>query len=396
MVTAIVHRVTVFPLTIPLRRKVMHAASHRGVADPVVVAVELTNGTIGYGETQPRHYLTDETVDSVTETVRSVFGPALIKFHPTSFPEALEVIEMLPWYDARNHLIPAARAVVELALLDAAMRVFRRDIDDVVRWMGLPGFGSPGSVRVMRFSGILAAPDLATTLRQLRFMYWAKLRAFKLHVGIEGDRDRLGQVADYLKRPLAQGRASLRVDANGRWSKDEAIEWLSDVAHVPIAAVEQPLGRGDEEDIPILHDLFDTPIMHDESLVTIEDGQRLIDLGVADGFNIRISKCGGLIPSLRLAALARRVGVRLQLGCMVGETSILSSAGLRFLGVCPGVVWAEGCYGSFLLADDVVAKPLRFGYGGRPPRLHGPGFGIEVDQQRLRFFCEDHPVVINL
>ena len=396
MPAAVVHRITLFPLTIPLRRKVIHAASRRGLADPVVAAVELTSGIIGYGETHARHYVTGETVDSVSEAVSGVYAPVLMDFHPTSFPEALEAIEMLPWRDAKNHLIAAARAAIELALLDAVMRAFGRDTNDIVQWMGLPGFGTPGSVRQVRFSGVLAAGELASTLRQLRLMYWAGLREFKLKVGLEGDRDRLQRVASYLERAIAKGRASLRLDVNGRWSKDEAIEWLSDAANVPIAAVEQPLPRGNEDDLLILRDLFDTPIIHDESLITIEDAHRLIDLGAADGFNIRISKCGGLIPSLRLAALARREGVRLQLGCMVGETSILSAAGLRFLEVCPGVVWAEGCFGSLLLSTDTVTRPLRFGYGGRPPRLRGRSLGVEVDPQRLQLLCEDHPIVINL
>ena len=393
---AVVHRITLFPLTIPLRRKVVHAASRRGLADPVVVAVELTTGIIGYGETHARHYVTGETVDSAIEALSGVYAPVLIDFHPTSFPEALEAIEALPWRDTRSHLIPAARAAIELALLDVAMRAFGRDIDDVVRWMGLPGFGTPGSVRQVRFSGVLAAGEDASTLRQLHLMYWAGLREFKLKVGLEGDHDRLRRVASYLKRAMARGRASLRLDANGRWSKDEAIEWLSDAADVPIAAVEQPLPKGNEEHLLILRDLFDAPIVHDESLITIKDAHRLIELGAADGFNIRISKCGGLIPSLRLAALARREGVRLQLGCMVGETSLLSATGVRFLEVCPGIVWAEGCFGSSLLRNDVVAKPLRFGYGGRPPRLRGRGLGVEIDPQRLRTLCEDQPIVINL
>ncbi|UCC30903.1 MAG: hypothetical protein JSU86_01240 [Phycisphaerales bacterium] len=396
MSPAVVHHITLFPLTIPLRRKVVHAASRRGLADPVIAAVELTSGVVGHGETHGRHYVTGETVDSVTEAVSGVYAPVLMEFHPTSFPEALEAIEMLPWRDAKSHLIPAARAAIELALLDAAMRTFGRDIDDVVQWMGLPGFGTPGSARQVRFSGVLAAGELASTLRQLRLMYWAGLREFKLKVGLEGDHDRLRRVASYLERAIAGGRASLRVDANGRWSKDEAIEWLSDAAYVPMAAVEQPLPKGNEEDLLILRDLFDAPIVHDESLITIEDAHRLIELGAADGFNIRISKCGGLIPSLRLAALARREGVRLQLGCMVGEASVLSAAGLLFLEVCPGVVWAEGCFGSSLLSSDIVAKPLRFGYGGRPPRLRGRGLGVEVDPQRLRSLCEDQPIVINL
>ena len=132
--------------------------------------------------------------------------------------------------------------------------------------------------------------------------------------------------------------------------------------------------------------------IHDESLVTLEDAQRLIEFGVADAFNIRVSKCGGLIPSLRLAALARRHNVCIQLGCMVGETSILSAAGLRFLEVCPGVTWAEGCFGSFLLSADVAAKALRFGYAGRPPKLKEPGLGVTVDPIRLKRLCADDAI----
>ncbi len=402
MAQAVVHRLTIYPLTIPLRREVVTAVSRHRVADPVVMSIELTNGTMGYGETVARHYITGESVDSVIEAAREVFVPVLMDFHPASFPEALEAIEALPWRDAKQHLIPASRACVELALLDAVMRVFRRCMDDVVQWMGLPGFGSPGSLREVRFGGVLASEDTLSVLQRLRVMYWGGLRGFKLEVGYGDDRERLERVASYLSRPMAQGRATLRVDANGRWSKDDAIDWLGDTAHVRLDEVEQPLSREDEEDVPVLHDLFDVPISFDESLVTVEDGRRLIERGVADGFNIRIAKCGGLMPSLRLAALGRRSGVKLQLGCMVGETSILSAAGMRFLEVCPGVVYAEGCNGRRLLRADVVAKPLGFGYGGRPPRTAARGFGsgrgggAGVDTRLLESFCEERPVVLNL
>jgi muconate cycloisomerase len=389
-----------------LRREEVTAVSRQWVADPVIASIELTNGTMGYGETVARHYITGESVDSVIEAAREVFVPALMDFHPASFPEALEAIEALPWRDSKQHLIPATRACLELALLDAATRVFRRCMDDVVQWMGLPGFGSPGSLREVRYGGVLASENALSVMRRLRVMYWGGLRAFKLEVGFGGDRERLERVASYLSRPMALGRATLRVDANGQWSKDDAIDWLGNMTHVRLDGVEQPLSREDEDDIPVLHDLFDVPIIFDESLITAEDGRRLIERGVADGFNIRIAKCGGLMPSLRLAALGCRAGVKLQLGCMMGETSILSAAGMRFLEVCPGVVYAEGCNGRRLLRADVVAKPLGFGYGGRPPRTANRGFGsglevgigigTGVDTGLLERFCEEKPIVLNL
>jgi muconate cycloisomerase len=77
---------------------------------------------------------------------------------------------------------------------------------------------------------------------------------------------------------------------------------------------------------------------------------------------------------------------------MVGETSILSAAGLRFLEMTPGVAFAEGSFGSFLLRDDITRRPLRFGYGGRLPRLSPIGLGVEVDPVRLRNSCDTVPI----
>ena len=157
MINATVQRVSVFRLTIPLRGGVSHARAQRVVADPVVVAVELVNGMVGYGETLPRPHVTQENVESVSDAIRTVYLPFLLDFHPLSFPEALETIEGLPWRDASDRLIPAARAAVELALMDAVLRFYRRGLDDVVRWMGIPGFGLPGSITRIRYSGVLAA-----------------------------------------------------------------------------------------------------------------------------------------------------------------------------------------------------------------------------------------------
>ena len=393
-----IRSITVYRLSIPLRRMVSHAAARRHTADSIVVAVELSDATIGYGETLPRNYVTGETVESVVADIRGPMAKSLLDFHPTSFSEALEFIDALPWRDADGRLMSAARAAVELALLDGSMRRFDRGVDDMVAWLGLPGFGSPGSIQRIRYGGVLACDSVRTMMRQLRLMYWWGLRDFKLKVGGPDDDLRVNAVARYLRRPLACGKATLRLDANGAWTKDEAIERLGDWKDLSIACIEQPLARGDEVNVRVLRDLFDLDylIVHDESLVTMADAERLISLGVAGGFNIRISKCGGLIPALRLARLARRGGARIQLGCMVGETSILSAAGVRFLEVCPDVRWAEGAYGSLLLAGDVSRRGLRFGFGGRPPRLCGRGLGVEVEESRLAAMCDGRPMVEHL
>lgn len=60
MILSQIQCVRLYPLAIPLRRKFSHAAAERHTADPLVAAVELANGIVGYGETLPRPYVTGD------------------------------------------------------------------------------------------------------------------------------------------------------------------------------------------------------------------------------------------------------------------------------------------------------------------------------------------------
>ena len=81
---------SVYSLSIPLRQKVSHSAAERTTVEPVVAAIELRNGTIGYGETLPRLYVTGESVASVLADIETTLNPALLEFHPATFGEACE------------------------------------------------------------------------------------------------------------------------------------------------------------------------------------------------------------------------------------------------------------------------------------------------------------------
>ena len=371
--------VRIYPLAIPLRRPFRHAARARAVADPIVIEVELADGTLGYGETLPRDYVSGETVESVVRAIREELPADLLSFRPESFPEALECIERLPTRTTEGAVMTAARAGIELALLDAYSRHFGRPISEAVGWSGLPSLGWPGSLNQVRYSGVLSGDDAKKLKWSVRKMRLFGLRDFKLKVGYPDDEARIRAVAAALG-----GRCTLRLDANGAWDLARAVAVLQAVRDVTIRCVEQPLAVDREADLPALRRQTGVRIVHDESLVTLEDAERLIMAGVADGFNIRLSKNGGFLPALRLAHLARKHELVCQLGCMVGETSILSAAGRRFLEQVPGVAFAEGSYGRFLLWGDVVRKPVGFGLGGRPRPLPGLGWGVDVDVDRLR------------
>lgn len=386
--------IRLYPLAIPLRKPFEHAAKTRQTADPVVAEVELADGTLGYGECLARPYVTGETPEGVVETVRKVMPDMLVEFRPESFPDALELIDNLPSRDPSGAVMTAARAAVELALLDAYSKHFRRPISEAAGWLDLPGLGPPGSAEKIRFSAVVSGAS-AKLARKVRMMWWYGLRDFKLKVGYDDDRERVETVVRVLGRSLGRS-TTLRLDANSAWTLETAVAALRSLPVDRIACVEQPLARADDEYLPQLRQAVRVGLMPDESLVTLEDAQRLVEQGGVDWFNIRLSKNGGFLTALKLVHCARQHGLQYQLGCMVGETSILSAAGRRFLENAPDVCFAEGSYGRFLLTDDVVRKPVQFGYGGRPRPLPGWGWGIEVLPQKLQANSTCRPIEIRL
>jgi muconate cycloisomerase len=124
--------------------------------------------------------------------------------------------------------------------------------------------------------------------------------------------------------------------------------------------------------------------MLDESLCSLTDAHRAIESGTCDLFNIRLSKCGGLIPSLRLAAVAHQAGLGYQLGCQVGETGILSAAGRHFAGSVANIRYLEGSYDRHLVRERLTVQDITFGRGGLAPALTGFGLGVDIDANALQ------------
>lgn len=388
--------IRIHSLAIPMRQKFSHATAERATANPIIVAIELADHSIGYGETHPRPYVTGESHKSVLATIRNFFTPRLLEMRPANFGEAIEAIADLPLTDDNDKVITAARAAVELALLDAYAKAFDRSFDHIAGWLGQSFFGSPGSQETARFGGVISSMDASRIPRSIRKMRLGRLTSFKLKVGDEGDDERLHTTIRSLGRGLTNGKLTLRLDANAAWSLEQAAARLQKWEDLPIVCVEQPLSKSDVVNWAILSQNTSLPLMADESLVTPRDAEELILHRAASWFNIRISKNGGLIPAMRLAMIAHRDSVDCQLGCMVGETSILSAAARWFLQMVPNIRFTEGNFGRFLLRDDVTNESLRFGCAGRWKPLFGPGLGISVNEDKLHQLSDQPPVKIHL
>jgi len=357
-------------------RSFEHAAAAREVAEAIVVRLVLADGTVGWGETLPREYVTGETLETVPADIENVLWPAV----PGGYPEGKD----LPDADPAGRCINAARCAVELARFDAWGRYTapRRG----------PAAGSGRPFPEVKVTGVLGSLDPVRTSRRLRLMRLFGMTDFKLKLGLgeDVDAENLRIVSGRIGKAVARGKCTLRVDVNGAWDADETPERVAGLQRLGVCVVEQPVTAGAAA-LAELAGRCALPLMADESMVTFADAETLIEAGGGRVWlNVRLSKNGGLWPSRSIIESAVEADVPFVIGCMVGESSILSAAQRHLVWHAGMVRFVEGNYGRFLLAGDLVRRSLRFGYAGRlgPPRCReGAGLGVEVAPARLERYA---------
>jgi muconate cycloisomerase len=367
---------------IPLKRKVTHASHVRTETDNVVVRCVLSDGAVGYGEGVPRDYVTGETIDLALGLLkRSDLGKQVDR-DCREFADAVHLAEQIKLApvpgDDRMIQGNAARCAVELAVLDAFGRALGEPLTKVTEFVAPDLYKFRPEVQ---YSGVIGNPR-GWKKRLYPLVYrLAGFSQVKLKVGIAGQDD--VKRTQIIRRWLGR-KIGLRIDANEAWSPAEVAGRIRELEPFGITSVEQPVRH---EDVACLADVrrqVKTPVMLDESLCGEVDAEKAISSGWCDLFNLRLSKCGGYIPSLRLAQLAKRHGLGFQLGCQVGETAILSAAGRHFATSVDGLRYVEGSYDRHLVWERLSQEDITFrGRGGWAPALVGCGLGVTIDPARV-------------
>jgi L-alanine-DL-glutamate epimerase-like enolase superfamily enzyme len=375
-----VAELTAWQVRIPLKKAVRHASHTRSATDNIVVRCVLAGGTTGYGEGVPREYVTGETVDSALALLGKSDLAAQME-DVSDFEGAVawaERIRLAPQAgDERGCQGNGARCALELAMLDAWGKHFGKPLSEVTR-IAAPELFEPRS-RV-RYSGAITSAQ-GVKARWAAWKMWIYgFRQLKIKVGIEGQDDvnRLSAI-----RRRVGPRMDLRVDANEAWNSSDVCQRILELKPFNISSVEQPLPHAQVAALADVRRQVGVPIMLDESLCGMIDARRAVEQSSCDLFNLRLSKCGGFLPSLRLAQFARQHGLGYQLGCQVGETSILSAAGRHFGSTVRDIRYLEGSYDRHLVKEALGTDDITFGWGGWASTLPGPGLGIDIDHAAL-------------
>ncbi len=172
--------------------------------------------------------------------------------------------------------------------------------------------------------------------------------AVKVKVGGPGDVELVAAVRD-----AVGPRVALRVDANGAWDLDTAVEAIGRLARFDLELVEQPVSSLD--DLARLRRRVDVPLAADECVRSPDDARRLRTLGAADVLVLKVQPVGGVRAALVLADLA---GVP-ALASSMYETSVGVAAGLALAAALPELPYACGLApGAGRAAHDVTREPL--------------------------------------
>lgn len=373
-----------FHVRIPLKGTLKHASYSRTENDTFVVRVRLDDGTEGWGEGLPRPYVTGEDMPQALELLQCLDLPRLLAEPFADLPQAIRLCDALhlpsPPPGHRECFGNSVRAAIEIAILDAACRATGVPLSAVVPLV-------PETIAVRRSADRVCYSGAVTALGpwKTRVRLWKlRLNGFaqvKVKVGVAGTDD--AALLAQVRRTLGPD-VELRVDANEAWTCADLESRLAPLVPYGIVSVEQPVPHAESDGLAAVRRRIGTPIMLDESLCSLADARHAIERGTCDLFNVRLSKCGGFLPSLRIVALAHAAGLACQLGCQIGETGILSAAGRHFACAVDGLRALEGSYDRHLVREPLVQEDLTFGYRGAAPALAAPGLSITVDPHAVR------------
>jgi L-Ala-D/L-Glu epimerase / N-acetyl-D-glutamate racemase len=152
---------------------------------------------------------------------------------------------------------------------------------------------------------------------------------------------------DVLRFLRAATASALRIDVNEGWTFEETKKLLPELQQLNITLIEQPIPKEEREAMNELKAISPIPLFADESCRTEQDVKKC-----ADGFhgiNIKLTKCGGITPAMRMIKEARALGLKVMMGAM-NESTIGSAAIANMLPLLDEV----DADGPLLLKEDVA------------------------------------------
>lgn len=307
----------------------------------LIVSLQLGN-CIGYGEAPAIAYY-NITVEKMIEDVENK-RKLVEKFAFTS-PER--------YWHYLHHLFPNNPFLVcalDMAGWDLYGKMHRKSLSELI---------SKNQLNSIKTDYTIGIDTIDKMLEKIKEKPWP---IYKIKVGMPND-------IEILKAIRKNTNSILRVDANAAWTAEEALFKIKELALLNVEFVEQPLAKDDWEGMKYLYQHSPLPLIADESCVFENDVEKCV--GHFQGINIKLTKCSGITPALRMKTLARKNNLKLMMGCM-NESTIGSAAIAHFIPLLDYV----DMDGPLLLKED-IASGIHFNEGNVLIN-NSPGLGIQI------------------
>lgn len=358
---AAIKSVEIHAIALPLLRPFIIAYDTFTEMPTILVRLETDDGLVGYGEATPDEHVTGETYRSTIEVLKHHLAPAVIGENPF----AVEWI-----HEKMNRLVkgvPAAKAAIDIACHDLMGKASGQPLYHLL--------GGPfhSELIVPHVISILSPEAMAEEAREAVNDGIATL---KLKVGTD--------VATDVARVRAVRQAvgpdvPLRVDVNQGWKyAAETLRALRELEECGIEWIEQPVAADDLDAMAQIRRKTTIPVMVDEGLLGDKEMRLILQKQAADWINIKLMKCGGIFPAVKLIHQAQMTGIRAQIGSMV-ESAVATAAGAHLSAAKKNVLTNE-MVGPRMFTDDVAAFPIE---GDRIRLTAAPGLGLEVNEEKV-------------
>ena len=352
-------------VSLPMVKPVIMAGEEVRRADNVLARIEADNGLIGWGEAASAPIMTGDTLESIVSAVHYL-EPALRGRDPGDIAGALAAM------DGRMYGNHGAKAAIEIALHDLAGRAAGKPVHALL--------GDKKRSR-MPLLAVVGSGDLDGDLTDAKRKKAAGFTAYKIKVGI-------GSAAD----DAARTRAICKVlgpgllissDANQGYSIEQAIDYVRAVKGCGLDFFEQPVEASDLSGMAAVAAAApEIAIGADEGLHSLADITRHHDAKAARGGSLKAIKLGGVRAVVKAATLCDSLGMRVNISCKTGESSIACAAALHAATVIPNIAWGLTLT-HLALAEDVTAQPVATARG-HADSIDRPGLGVDVDEDRVR------------
>lgn len=287
-------------ISVPLRVPFKTALRRVDSVEDVIVEIHTDTGAVGYGEAPPTGVITGDTTGAIIGALKDHIIKTIIGRDVDDFEALTDSVQKCIIHNS------SAKAAVDMALWDLYGQLYNIP---VYKLLGGSKDKIVTDITISVNSPEEMARDAITAINR-------GYDTLKVKVGVNPklDVERLSAI-----RNAIGSRAKLRIDANQAWKPQEAVRILNQMQEqgLDIELVEQPVIAHDIEGLKYVTERSYVPVLADESVFSPLDAMKIIQSGAADLINIKLMKCGGITPALKIADAASIMGVECMLGCML-------------------------------------------------------------------------------